>query len=336
MTITHLAEGENVLLPIVQTTRKTTIYLSLLLFLLLITGCTDYKQLKVDMMQAVNKQEEIKSYAFTGSIELKADSSLLANTTPFAAALFALLKDSKMEYKGISSLELPSQMEAAFKVIPAGGTAIDIPILIKDSKLFFHIPALNKDDEYMVMPVENKQAPIAGSGTEALKNTGHLTTVVNGQLLQGIDPNWLQTSKDPISLADGTTVKRITLDINKKNETAFNEYWNQSVPGLTDLLKTNGLATVAAVDSWQTALKQVKFQAPSTMDLLIDNQGFIREQRWNLTFTANNSTNLNYLVWTQTLTDLNKAPAFTKDIPSKQKSLNELLKLVKPATAAKK
>jgi hypothetical protein len=324
------------LLPLAWTSRRTTTYLSLLLlcFLLFLTGCTDYKQLKADMLQAISKQEEIKSYGFAGSIELKADASLLGGTTPFTAALFALLKDSKVDYKGLTALE-PSQMEAALTVTPTGGAAIDIPVLIKDSKLFFHMPALNKDDEYMGMPITNK--PAAGAAnTEALKNTGHLTSSINGQLLSGIDPNWLQTAKDPVTLADGTTAKRITLDINKKNATAFNEYWVQAIPGFIDLLKTNGLATGAALDSWQTTLKQVKFQEPSTIDMLIDNQGFIHEQKWNLTFTANNSTNVNHIIWTHTLSDVNKAPAFTKDIPAKLKSLDDLLKLLKPAPAVAK
>jgi hypothetical protein len=306
-----------------------------LIILLLITGCTDYKQIKTDLLQAVTKQEQVKSYQFQGSIELKADASLLgAQTSPFAAALFAFLKDSKMDYSGLTALE-PSQMEAALKVTPTGGSSIDIPVLIKDSKLFFRIPALNKDDEYLVLPITN-QPSAAGGSTEALKNTGHLASVFNGQLFNGISPEWLQTSKDPVKLADGTDAKRITLDINSKNEQAFNEYWNQAIPGLLDLLKTNGLASAAALDGWQTTLKQIKFRSPSSLQFLIDNQGFIHEQKWSLTFTANGSSNENHLIWTQSLSELNKPPVFTKTVPDKQKSLDDLFKLAKPAPAAKK
>jgi hypothetical protein len=316
---------------------KHLTYVSLLLsisFLLLISGCIDYKQLKTDLLLAASKQEQVKSYQFKGSIELGADASILGGAaSPYAVALFAFLKDSKIEYSGLAALE-PAQLEAAFKVTPTGGTNIDIPVLIKDNKLFFRIPALNKDDEYLVLPIANKQAAAAGNA-DALKNTGHLATILNTQLLNGINPEWLQNSKDPVKLADGTTSKRITIDINKKNEQAFNEYWIQVIPGLMDVLKTNGLVSSTAWDAWQKTLKQIQFRTPSTISFLIDDQGFIHEQNWSLTFTANGSTNNNHLNWTQTLSDLNKAPAFTKEIPAKQKSLEDLFKLINPAAAKK-
>lgn len=317
---------------------KSPSYVSLFLlslsFLLLISGCTDYKQLKTDLLLAVSKQEQVKSYQFKGSIELKADASLLGGSaSPFAAALFAFLKDSKIDYSGLTALE-PAQMEAAFKVTPTGGANIDIPVLIKENKLFFRIPVLNKDDEYLVLPIANKQGNAAGN-PDALKNTGHMAINLSTQLLNDINPEWLQNSKDPVKLADGTTSKRITIDINKKNEQTFNEHWNQSIPVLMEVLKINGLITAAGLDSWQKILKQIQFRTPSTMSFLIDDQGFIHEQNWSLTFTANGSTNVNHLNWIQTLSDLNKAPAFTKEIPARQKSLEDLLKLINP-TAAKK
>ncbi|NOU95426.1 hypothetical protein GC093_19665 [Paenibacillus sp. LMG 31456] len=310
------------------TARASLLSAALVLF---VTGCTDYKQIKADLLQAVSKQEEVKNYRFAGSIELKADAALLGQANPFAAALFAILKDSKIEYTGITALEPSSQLETSLKVTPTGGTAIDIPILIKDSKLFFHMPALNKEDEYMVLPIQ-----ASSSSTEPLKNTGHLTATLNQQLLNGVDPNWLQPTKELITLADGTAANRITLAINSKNEKAFADYWDQSLPGFLELLKTNGLATGASIDSWQATLKQIKFKAPTTLDMLIDNDGYIHEQKWNLIFTAGGSTNENRIVWTQTLSEINKKPAFTKEIPAKQKSLDELLKLTQQAPAVKK
>ncbi|TDF96702.1 hypothetical protein [Paenibacillus piri] len=312
-------------------TARATVLISAAL-MLLVTGCTDNKQLKTDLLQAVHKQEEIKSYRFTGSIELKADASLLGQASPFAAALFAILKDSKIEYDGISAME-PSRLETTLKVTPSGGSAIDIPVLIKDSKLFFHMPALNKDDEYMMLPVQPKTPGTDSGNTEPLKNTGRLSSAIQQQLLDGIDPNWLQPSKEPVTLADGTSAKQITLTITGKNEQALSENWDKSLPGLIELFKTNGLASGSSLDVWQAALKQIKFRAPTSVTILIDKDGYIHEQKWDVAFTSGASTNENHLVWKQSLTDINQNPAFTKDIPAKQKSLDELLKLTKPASA---
>jgi hypothetical protein len=305
-------------------------------FILFMSGCTDNKQLKQDLLQAVSKQQEIKTYKFNGSIELKADTSLFGQASPITSALFALIKDSKIDYKGISSLE-PSRMESELKVTPAGASPIDIPVLIKDSKLYFHIPAINKDEEFMVLPVQAAKSPAPASGSgEPLQNTGRLTAAFDQQLLNEIDPNWLQTAKDPVILADGTTAKRITLDVNPKNEKTFSDYWDKLQPGFIELLKTNSLASGASLETWQAALKQIKIKAPTTVDMLIDNQGFIHEQKWNLSFTSGGSANINHMVWTQSLTEINQNPAFAQEIPAKTKSLDELLKLTQPAAAVKK
>lgn len=319
--------------------RKFTVIITLLSTIgLALTGCTDNTQVKQDLLQAVSKQEEIVNYRFQGSFELKADASLLGQASPVTATLFALLKDSKMEYKGVSSLE-PSRMETSLTVTPNGGSALTVPVIIKDSKLFFHMPPLNKQDEYMVLPIQTRlpAAPGGNSPDDPLKNTGHLTADLTKQLLNGIDPKWLVSSKDPVTLADGTPVKSITIEVNKKNEQAFNDYLKANVvPGLMNTLKTNGLTNAATLDSVTASLQQLKLRVPSTINLRIDNDGYIREQTWSLAFTTGTSTNENKLVWTQTLSDLNKNPAFTQETPTKQKSLDELLRMVKPAEAGKK
>jgi len=316
--------------------KKITAWISLLsavAFILLLTGCTDYKQLKLDLLQAVSKQEDIKTYRFNGSVELKTGASLTGNTSPLATALFSMLKDSKIEYNGTGAPD-QARMESDFKVPPPGGSEIDIPVLIKDNKLFFHIPALNKADEYMALTVQ--PAPSASANpSEPLKNTGRLSAALNRQLWSGIDPKWLHTAKEAVTLDDGTTAKPITMEINPKNEQAFLQFWEQSLPGIMELLQTNGLVSGASLDKWQSALKLIKFQTPSSVRILVDQEGFIREQKWDIAFTAGNNDRLNKLVWTHSLTDINKNPEFTKDIPAKQKSLDDLLKLIKPASPVK-
>lgn len=307
--------------------RFTAIVPLLLIFAiaLIATGCTDNKQLKQDLLQAAGKQEQIVNYRFQGSVELKADASLLSQASPVTATLFALLKDSKLEYKGVSSLD-PSRMESDITVTPNGGSAIKIPVIIKDSKLFFHVPPLNKQDEYMMLPVQPKP-----SSADPLKNAGHLTAGLTKQLLDGIDPSWLTLSKEPAALPDGTAVKNITINLTQKNEQAFNDYLKAGVvPGLTDVMKANGLSDEATLNAMTASLQSMKLRAPSSITLRIDNEGFIREQTWSLVFVTGASTNENKIVWTQSLSDINKNPAFTQETPAKQKSLDELLKLVAP------
>ncbi|MCS7463432.1 hypothetical protein N0M98_25325 [Paenibacillus doosanensis] len=316
--------------------RKFSIYIALVAMTgiaLFLTGCTDNKQLKQDLLQAAAKQQEIVNYRFQGSVELKADAALFGQTSPMTATLFALLKDSQIDYKGVAALE-PPRMEADLSVTPAGGTAIDIPVLIKDSKLYFHMPPLNKQDEYMTLPIAPPKDQASGSDASgALKNTGRLTAEITKQLLSGADPDWLQTTKEAVTLQDGSPGKQIALSVTPKNEQAVADYLNQSVlPSLSAQLKTNGLAS----DAWSSALGAIRLRAPSSIEMRIDSDGFIREQKWDLVFTSGGSANEHHLIWTHALSDINRNPAFAREVPAKQKSLEELLLFLKPAGAAQK
>lgn len=320
------------------TSRKylTSIFLLLTMSIILVlTGCTDNKQLKQDLLQAINKQQDVTSYRFQGSMELKGDASLVGQADPLTGILFSFMRESTINFQGVSALE-PARMETTLSVTSKGGSPVTIPILIKDSKLYFQVPALNKPDEFMMLPIPSKPAS-SGGGADSLKNTGQWSAALMQQLFKDVDPAWLKPSKEAAKLADGTTGKSITLDINTKNEQAFADYMSKSVaPGFVEMVKTNGFAASASMDKWSTALEQVKIKAPSSITLTVDSAGFIREQQWNLSFTAGNSTNVNTINWTYHLSDINQNPAFTQDTPAKTKSLEDLLRLVKPNNSAKK
>ena len=64
---------------------------------LLAAGCTDHEQLKKEIVQAAQKQEDIRSYHFTGTATLKLDPALFHGLPPMTVAMLSLLKESRID-----------------------------------------------------------------------------------------------------------------------------------------------------------------------------------------------------------------------------------------------
>ncbi|TVY09619.1 hypothetical protein [Paenibacillus cremeus] len=289
---------------------------------LMAVGCTDHKQLKQDLQAAVQKQEQALANHFSGTVDLKLDASLFQGAAPMAAAMLTTLKDSHIEYSGAATLAEPVRMEATLKVLPKGAaSSIDMPLLIKDNKLYLQMPAINKPDEYLMLPLDK--------GPERLKNTGHLSSVVYGKLLEGINPDWLEPGQQQETLPGSTEpVKRITLNITDKNQKAAADAINGVIPGILSELLQSGLSTSAQTDQWKKAMSTFQVTSPSSVSMLIDNQGFIREQSGKLQFRVDASSAVQAMEWKHTTSDINQTISFTQDEPKQVKSMDDILRLV--------
>ena len=80
---------------------------------------------------------------------------LMKSANPLTNGLLSLIRESTITWKGISNVD-PLQFQTDLRITPKGSTSpIDIPILIKDSKLYFNMPALNKTaDEYYAIDLQ--------------------------------------------------------------------------------------------------------------------------------------------------------------------------------------
>lgn len=298
---------------------------------LLAAGCTDHQQLKKEVVQAAQKQEEIRSYHFTGTMDLKLDPALFQGVPPLTAGILSLLKESRIEYAGAASLTDAVQMEADIKITPKGASAPTIvPILIKDNKLYMQLPAVNKPDEYMAFPLDST-VPGSPAAADRLKNTGRLTSALSAKLFEGLDPNWLDTDNKTETLPDGTTGKHIKLEISSKNQKAAADYMASTLPALLNEIVTSGLSSSSQADVWKKTAGQLQVTAPTTINLVIDGQGYIRRQTGLLHFSAGAAAD-NTIEWTQGLDSINQPVTWSKETPKQVRPLNEILRLLpKPA-----
>ncbi|NOV03438.1 hypothetical protein [Paenibacillus planticolens] len=304
--------------------------------LLSLTACTDNTQVKDAFEQSLSKQNEMKSYTFEGSTTLAISDALLKSSNPLTNGLLSLMKESTLDWKGISNVE-PLEFQTDLKITPKGSTSpIEIPILIKDSKLYFNMPALNKTpDEYYAIDLQQmSQNGKSALSLDTLKNTSQLSSALSNLVFNGIDPKWYKEAKEPVKLKDGSSAKSISVELTSKNEKEINTLFQTKLPEFYGYLQNNGLLTADKAEQLKKSQPSAtQLKAPSKMVVAIDDSGFIRDQTFDITFqmTVDGKAQDNHIVLHQSYDAINKATPLTKEVPKKVKSFDDILKLIAPA-----
>ncbi|RTE07700.1 hypothetical protein [Paenibacillus whitsoniae] len=304
------------------------------LSLVSLTACTDNTQVKETVQQSLTKQSEMKSYTFEGSTTLSIGNDVLKSANPLTNELLSLVKESTITWKGISNLD-PLQYQTDLQITPKGSTSpFEIPILIKDSKMYFNIPALNKGtDEFFALDLQKLSAGSTGPlNADTLKNTPQVTTAMSKLVLDGLDAKWFKEANDPIKLKDGTSAKSITIELTNKNEKEINTAIQAKMPEFLSTLQTNGLLTADKAEQFQKNGLQLK--APGKIALAIDDQGFARDQSLDLTFllTVDGKPQESHVILHQAFDAINQNTPLTREVPAKAKNFEDILKFLAPAT----
>jgi hypothetical protein len=299
-----------------------------------LTACTDHEQIKKSVQQAISKQTEMKSYKFAGSADLKLGFNIAApDGNPLTAALLSSFKDSKIEWSGTSSTD-PVQFEADLKLTPAGSGTIAVPILIKDSKMYFNLPAINKPDEYYVIDMtqlgKDSKTPLS---PDNLKNASQVSAALWTKFAGAIDAKWFEEAKDPVQLPDGKPAKSYSVAVSDKNANDINAVLNAKLPEVADVLQTNGLLSADQAAKWKSSKTTIQLKAPSKMTVLVDEQGFVRDEQLVLAFSLKNGDGAatdNQITLHEAYDQVNQPPQFQKDVPKQTKPFDDILKLLKP------
>jgi hypothetical protein len=303
----------------------------------LLGGCTDHLAVKQAVQQAIAKQNDMKSYKFSGSADLKLGLSVpVQGGNPMTAAVLSSLKESVIEWSGVSSVD-PVRLEADVKVTPKGSsTPFSLPFLIKDNKMYVSLPIVNKPDEYFAIDL----AQLGPSGAapltaDNLKNSSKVTAALWAKFTDAIDAKWFDQAKDPVTLPDGKPAKAVTVAITDKNAAEINALVNAKLPEIADLLQTNGLLSADQAAKWKAAKSTVELHPPSRLTLLIDEQGFVRDEKLDLAYSlkgADGASFDNRVTLHEAYDQINQPPQFQKDVPAKTKPFDDVLKLLKPKT----
>ncbi|WP_442603743.1 hypothetical protein [Paenibacillus sp. KN14-4R] len=299
----------------------------------LLIACTDNKAIQTTVLQGIAKQSEIKSYTFEGTADVKIGDGLIPASNPLTQTFINVFKESTLKWNGVTNADT-AQFESDINVTPKGGTeGFNIPILIKDNKLYFHMPAINKPEQYYSIDMATSGKNATGAvAPEALKNATTTFSSIYKSIASSVEPKWFQEEKAAVNLKDGTSGKAYNIEINEKNEKAVNEMIQSKNSELYDSLKNSGIVSAEQIDKWKSQNQpKITIQAPSKLRLVIDDKGFIRDQTLdlNLAITAaeGNPNKISFNIH-QLFNDVNTQPPFKKEIPKDVKNFDEIIKLL--------
>jgi hypothetical protein len=278
----------------------------------LLAGCqNDGPEIREAMKLALSKHTEMTSYRFTGSADISMTRSGSAQEKPLTAALTALLKESRIEWSGIASTQ-PVRLESEIQLTPKGSSStIQLPMMIKDNKLYAHIPLLNKEEEYTVWDTPAQ--------VENLKNAQAAGQEILSLLVSDIDPSAFR--KDDTGA--------LTLSITEKNAKSIAEIWSKRWSEMNGLLAKYGLYTDqqsdAAPKTDGSGAPELVIHAPGEIKISTDAEGFVKDLFIQVSLTTGSHPNQSslQLSLSNSYGDVNQSPAFSKEIPVNLKPFEE-------------
>ncbi|MBO9604948.1 MAG: hypothetical protein J7639_03310 [Paenibacillaceae bacterium] len=309
---------------------KKSIVLAAVLAVSLLAGCRNGDgTAKQDVLSALGRQAEMNNYRFSGDAELKLGNLPQQNgLNAVTTSLMTMFLGGKLEWSGVTG-DSPLRLEATVKSTPAGSsTALELPILFQDNKLYVNIPLLNKKDEYYVLGADQ----LGSAGASALQSLPRIAADASRLLADAIDAKSFKEAKEQVTLKDGTQAKRVTLDITAKNKDAVSTAVSAKWPAFVDSLKSGGLLTNAQADQLK-AEANVQLAAGDQLAATIDADGFIRELLVKVAFSTAQeggtpqSREINLHAYYD---QINRNPAFEKEVPKTTKPFDDVLKALKP------
>jgi hypothetical protein len=321
---------------------KTLLMCTLLAVAAVGAGCTKEPDLaKEKMEQAFLKQSEAAAYSFSGkatmNIQLPSEG---AGKNLIASALKGLLTKGTLEWSGAAAYE-PVRLEAELKSTPEGSTtAMTLPLLFKDNKLYLQLPLLGKQNESFSLDMAELSS-LSGQTSpftqDSLKAAGKLVSEAFRLLIADVDAKWFATVEET-ELADGSKVPVYRLEITEKNKSEIEAAIKGKLPELIDRLAAAGVAGENQVQSLKSSAAGFVLQAPGEISVAVDQTGFIRRENLQLAFSTagtNGASATNSIKLEQSFADINGTPAFKQEPPANARSLGDILKLLMPQTKQK-
>jgi len=302
----------------------------------LAAGCSDDgAALKKSVLDSLNKQTEMKAYAFSGTADLNIGTlPAAADANPIASSLLGMIQNSKLEWSGTATTD-PVRLEASLKSTPAGSSAgLELPLILNDNKLYVNFPLINKKDEYFLIDLAKLSVMSGQNNTlsaESLKQATQTASSVSSVLIEDLNAKWFDKSKEAAAFPDGTKGTVIQIEITNKNKKEITDAMRAKLPEMIDKLAAGGFVSKDQTVKLKEEALTVSVEAPGKLAFAIDEQGFAREQQIEISYTQAGKDGLpvkRHLNLLQKADGINQEPKFVKDIPSQVKPFEDVLRLL--------
>lgn len=312
----------------------------ILLATALVAGCNDGARLKQDVKAALAKHTEIASYRFSGEAQLSLPPpGPEQNANPLAGALIAMFNGGRLAWEGTAAAD-PARLELVLRLTPEGREqTYEIPVLLQDSKMYVHIPAINEPDEYYMIDLEALAATSGGEPSPApdqLSSAGQLFSTILFDVISTFEPKRFQEADGPPG------ERKIVIAIGPNRFAEAVRAWYAAAPSIVEQLELAGYISPAKAGEWrrklgdegrqQANLKRYRLDEPFVLALNIDEAGFLRETRLVLALSPADKAD-DAPQWSADVTarydEINENPPFVMPIPDNIIPITDVLNLLR-------
>jgi len=294
-----------------------------LILALLAAGCSrEQKDAKKHLLEALAKQQEITSHTYQGRLSLDLGKLPIdAANQPYTSVILGALRQGEIEWNGITDTT-QNRREATLEFQSSdGSSAFVIPVVQEADQLYIHIPLINTEDEYFVLPTPALTSRLGGLALSSL-----------AKLLETIDAKWFDLTTDETA---GDTYQ-VTID--KSRWPAFFDHLQQALPNMLSEWQEAGVITQTQADAIRDALspgEESKVRLHEVSDAYIratvQDTGYLSSVDISLSFTvetAPGNEEACHIQFSHAWDHINEQVAFTQNIPETTVSWVEILKLI--------
>jgi len=208
--------------------------------IILAAGCSDDgKAAKKQLLDAMDKQKQITSHRYHGTLDLDLGSlAIQTENQPYTAVILNAMRQGKISWNGAQDVtERMREAELQFATTDDSMT-FTVPILQQTDQLYIHVPLINADGEYFAMTAPPQVEQIGPTSLSALAS-----------FISEMDNDWFTTSHE----ADETSVR---MTITKDNWLPFLRKVNEAMPNIVQEWQEANVITAQLAASieekWQT------------------------------------------------------------------------------------
>ncbi len=319
--------------------RTYTKLIMLVILAISVVGCGDGEQLQLDVQKALSKHTEMKNYRFSGAADLSLDSPAAGwSSNPLTAGLLTMITNGKLTWEGVATVE-PVRMELLLKLTPQGSSQpLDIPMLIQDNKMYIHIPAINEDEQYYEIDLK-QLSELSGAdnpiSTEQMGGAALLFSSIFNDIIGQVNPKRFEE----VTTADAD-LRSIQITLGQKHVEEAIDIWYSSLPDIINQLSVAGYLQPHMQEAWEQKWSQenldstmnksdqITLNQPLTLQMVLDDAGFVRESHMDVDITIVDEAK-EAKSWSISVVnryeDINQNPAFTQPIPTNIKPFSDIL-----------
>jgi hypothetical protein len=309
----------------INSTRIAAILVTLTALALITIGCSkEQNEAKKQLLEALAKQQQITSHTYGGNLSLNLGKLPIdAASQPYTSIILSALSQGDIQWNGTTDTA-QNRREATLEFQASdGSSAFVIPVIQDDNALYVHVPLINTEDEYFVLPKPGL--------TDEL---GRLMLSTLTRIIEQMDAKWFELE------ANDSANRTYQIKIDESRWGDFLNHLRQALPNVLNEWQQAGVINASQANAIQNSLtpdesggEPIRLTEGQDVYIraIVQDHGYLSALDFSLsldTKSSSGTTETYQLEFSHTWDHINEQVTFTRGIPETTVAWEEILKLI--------